>query len=278
MLGLKLKAGLLSLVVVSLAISYAATAAYAEGGPYFHHRNVEEKGNGEKISEKAPDSIVGKGGEQRLTGTIGGQSAEVVSGEVQVKGIVYNNENQGQQKLVLELSEPKLAKPEIKGCKVKYGKSNVVKFTESQSYKWNQTKKQLEQKKQLQEQTPERFFTPLPLKVSKEEEESNEIKMPSEEITTLQVEKNGGECILAGSYKLNGSLGVLSSSPPGFEEWSQAEKLVAPGYPMVQQRWNNKTVRYQGLFTSLVLGGSAAELKGGYEIKDPTHELAIYEE
>src|ERR1700730_18812789 len=87
--------GLLTLLIVGM---FAASAAYGEAGPFWHHRNNAKEGAGSKIEEKSPENFSGEGGEQTFNPEIAGTKLELTSKSVQAKGILYNNNLQGQMK------------------------------------------------------------------------------------------------------------------------------------------------------------------------------------
>jgi hypothetical protein len=279
-LGSKIRVTLLGLMALLLVGSYAAASAYAEGGPYFHHREIGGKGEGEKVEEKSPEQVQGTGGEQTLEGTIGTTASTINAKEVQIKGIVYNNPSQGQYKFRLIYHEPILSKPATltANCKVKIGTENTVFVNGHQMWKWNGTLSQLTENPQLH-QTRDGIIVPLSqeLKLTEAEEELNEIALPKEEFTSIHIEKGEKECLLAGVYKVSGGVGVVPVSPPGLEEWSQKEKGFIPPYQVKQHFWQPRKRVWTGIDVSLTFANNPATLSGGYEIKDPTQELALFE-
>lgn len=138
MFAIKLRSGLFGLLAMLIVGAFSAAPAFAESGPFCYHKAVGTEGKGEKIKAGAPEEVQGNGGEQVLTGKVGGLKNEITSEGVQVKGIMYNNALQCQLKLELKYHSPKL-----KGfptCEVKVGTNNIVKLVGHQDWKWDGTK------------------------------------------------------------------------------------------------------------------------------------------
>jgi hypothetical protein len=55
-------------------------------GPFWHHREVGEKGEGVKIEEKSPETFSGTAGTVTLETSISGQKIVVQSSSAEVKG------------------------------------------------------------------------------------------------------------------------------------------------------------------------------------------------
>src|ERR1700730_15936289 len=99
-LGIKLRAGLLGLLAIALLGAFSAAPAFAEGGPWCHHREVGEKTEGTRITEAEPEEVAGhSAGEQRFKSKILGLTFTIRAQQAQVKGIIYNNEDQCQSKV-----------------------------------------------------------------------------------------------------------------------------------------------------------------------------------
>jgi hypothetical protein len=245
--------------------SLGASAAYAEAGPFWHHRAVGEKGEGTKIEEKAPEIVKGKSGEQSLESLVGGTKIIVVSPrENPFEDRFFNITWQGQIEQTAEWSHPELAQPSLKGCEININKANQVKYIEHLAWKWNGTKKQLELKPQVAEQGWDLVVLPEPMN-------EGETKLPGGTFATVALSGEG--CgVLAGKYVLKGNLSAIPNVHKT-EEWSTAVAASFPGWKQ-QHIWNGK--EFIGVEPGLALGESSATLKGTYEAKT-AQELAVFE-
>jgi hypothetical protein len=253
--------GFLALLAVG---SFGASAAYGEAGPFWHHRNVGEKGPGEKINQPKDEQFQGEGGEQVLKGTITPQAVEITAKSVQVKGIIYNNALQGQIKVLLKYHEPTLRLPVLKECLVKIGTNNEVKAEGHLAWKWNGEKKQLEEQPQTL-QKPDIIFTPTEIAEGAE-------KLPEGSFTTITL--SGAGCgVLSGTFKVNGSLSTLVK-PSQLEEWSTKLVTSFPGWKQ-QHFWNGKA--FIGVEPGLTFAGNAATLTGIVESIADVQEIAVFE-
>ncbi len=118
MSGIKLRAGLLGLLAMLLLGSYAASPAFAKGGPFCHHRNNSTEGNGELIKAQTPEIVGGSGGVQVLTGKVLGMEVKNEAQSVTVTGNLYNNAQQCQTKVELIYNERSVSAP-FNGCTFK---------------------------------------------------------------------------------------------------------------------------------------------------------------
>jgi hypothetical protein len=194
-LGSKIRVGLLGLMALLLVGSFAATAAYAEGGPWWHHRNNSEEAQ-KKLAEGATENIQGKGGKQVLTGNLGKEKltpVEIVAESVQISGILYNAGNQGQGKI--NLTYVGLKTPATGCTKVEVGgPTNTVHVEAWMAWKWDGTTKQLEEKPQKKVQGRDEVFFPV--------EPTNaelETGLAEHEFTTVTLGP-AGTCLLVGKY------------------------------------------------------------------------------
>ena len=139
---LKLRAGLLGLLAMLVVGSFAAASASAQG-PFWYHRPLNGQGKGVKLSGQEPEEVRGSGGEATLEGEVTGVGAvEISASQVQVKGIIYNNDQQGQAKLEIAYAQPRLVKPSLANCNVTVGPKNVVKVFGHLAWTWNGTTEQ----------------------------------------------------------------------------------------------------------------------------------------
>ncbi len=254
----------LGLLAMLLAAALAPGAAFAEAGPFWHHREVGGKGIGEKIEEKSPENFSGEGGEQIFLGELSGTKVEIVAKSVQAKGIVYNSTLQGQFKLLLKGHEPRLVKPELKGCEVKVGENNELKAEGHLAWKWNGEKKQLEEQPQAL-QTPSAIATPAPI-------EAGATKLPEGSFTSVSLK--GTPCgVLAGTFKASGSASALPK-PAKLEEWSTNLTIAFPGWKQLHF-WNGK--EFIGASVGLTVGGNPATITGSALSKAAVQEIAAFE-
>ena len=79
MLTLRVRAAVLGLLAIALAVSAITASASAEPGPFWRHRANSKEGEGAKIEPKAPENLKGEGGEQRLLGKIATTEIEITS-------------------------------------------------------------------------------------------------------------------------------------------------------------------------------------------------------
>jgi hypothetical protein len=246
-MSFKTRVLLAGLVACVLMGSVAAGSAYAEAGPFFFGRELGSKGEGEKLSESKPVGIVGEGSEQTIKGTISTTPIEIVSKSLQEKGIIYNNALQGQAKLLLVNHEPKLVKPVLKECEVKFGTNNEVKVEGHLVWKWNGEKKQLEETPP-KGQSPGLLFTPAPI-------EAGATKLPEGIFTEIGF-KGVGCGVLAGKFAVKGSL-AATPKPVNVGEWSASPTATFPGWKQ-EHFWNGK--ESIGAAPGLVFAGNPAEM------------------
>jgi hypothetical protein len=255
---------MLSFLALLAVGSLVVPAAYAEAGPFWHHRAKGEKGEGAKIPEASPEQFQGEGGKQILVVTISSTPVEIVAKSVQVKGILYNNALQGQLKVELKYHEPTLAKPELKSCEVKIGTNNEVHAEGHLAWKWNGEAKQLEEQPQVN-QKPDVIFTPAPITEGSE-------KLPEGSFTTITL--SGSGCgVLAGSFKINENF-AATTKPSNLEEWSTTLITTFPGWAK-QQYWNGK--KSVGVEPALKIAGNAASLIGSVTTNADVQEIAVFE-
>jgi hypothetical protein len=254
-------------LVVLLAGMIPTVAAHAEAGPLLEQRE-NAKSEEQEISEAARMAVQGEGGEQILRGSIGKEktAVEISAKEVQIKGIVYDNNMQGQVKLEITFHHPKIIKPVLESCEVKIGENNTVSVRGHLAWKWNGLSKQLEEEKQ-EAQKPDWIFLHSEL-------EEGATVLPSGELATITIPVLG--CGVFGGLKLSleGSLtGEISSAIIG--EWGSFETVKTTEGKKSQHFWNGK--KAVGVETGLVLGGNPASLIGETKIKIPNEEEVLIE-
>jgi len=277
---LKLRAGLLGLLAILLLGAFSAAPAFAVGGPFCWHREKGEKTKGARITEAEPEEIAGHGGEQQLAGN----GLLIESKGAQVKGIIYNNPDQCQAKVSIKYQEPIVIVGAEKNCEVKVNGNNVVKLFGHQAWKWDGTKKQLEEKEQKL-QHRDWIFLPVEL-------QQGATGLPKEQtFASLTITKKNNETCLPAINQLpvTGSATVAGFANPQISkenqnlgEWGLVEELRSTGGEGAQHFWNGK--EFIGVQTGLKFNG-AAKYRGIFEIntigkqeKTPPQEIAYFEE
>jgi hypothetical protein len=259
------RAAMLGLLAVILVGSLTSATAFAEAGPFWHHREIGGKGEGAKIEASAPESFQGEGGEQRLKGEIGSTPVEGVATSAQAKGIIYNNSLQGQTKLRMTLHEPRLVKPELKGCTTTIGENNTISVMGHLAWKWNGSAEQLKEAPQSH-QKPDGIATPSEIAEGATE-------LPKGTFTTITL-KGAGCGVLAGTFKMEGSA-VIEGTPENLEEWSTSITVRIPEGKRKQHFWNGKV--FVGVETGLISAGNEANITGEAKAKSATQEIAAFE-
>ncbi len=296
MLTSRLRALVLGLLAMMLVGSVTAGAAMAEAGPFWHHRAIGGKGEGEKIEAKAPENFEGKGGKQVLTGEpASGVVVELTSAATQVKAAIFNGEHQGQIKLVVFYQKPEVklnnvSEPECKATIGQQGQfSNIVQIKGHLAWKWNGTRTQLEELPQ-KEQTWDIVFTQT------EPQRQSTTGFPLLDLRSAtgvfaEVHLEGKGCgILAGTNNKVAGAEVGLPSPSALGEFSKklsirtiasatlpAEvletKVGKEGF--LQHIWVG--TGYQPLVLGLTLTGNAASLVGQTEMEAAQQEIAVTE-
>lgn len=253
MLGSRVRATLLGLMALLIVGSYAASSAYAEGGPFCHHRALNGEGEGELIKGASPEQVKGSGGEQKLAGEVAGGKVELLAGTLQIKGITYNNADQCQAKVELEYS--KLSVVEQPNCSYKINTNNVVKLYGHRAWKWNGEASQLTVKPQSSVQFPDWIFTPVELAPGAE-------VLPSG--TYAVITFSGASCLENGiKATVTGSV-TAETIPSGIGKWSVEEEQIIKGGKAKQHFWTG--TKFVGVETGLLLGGVAASYNGAAKV------------
>jgi hypothetical protein len=260
-LGIKLRAGLLGLLAMLLVGSLAPAAAFAEGGPYCHHRAVGGKGEGELIKAQSPEGIAGSGGVQHLEGILPGTTEVVnlVSSGLQIKGVIYNNEDQCQAKLEVQSQKITPEKPKIEHCAVSIPNNNVLKLYAHAAWKWRGT--EAEQKENPITQGRDWILLPVEL-----QQHATELPKTETPFTVINIKSEGGTCLLANAQaKVNGS--VFNEAIPATKEvFASEESQVSLPNGAKQQFWNG-AYPLIGATSSLILGKAEAKYEGSFKIK-----------
>jgi hypothetical protein len=253
--------GFLTLLAIG---SFGASAAYGEAGPFFHHRAIGGKGEGEKIEQPADEQFQGEGGQQILDGELAGTKIEMVANSVQAKGIFYNNVLQGQFKLLQKYHEPKLVKPELKGCEVKLGTNNELTLFGHLAWKWQGTREELTEQPQ-KNQKPSGIGLPGEI-------ETGATALPKGTITDITL--SGAGCgVLAGKFEIKESISALAK-PANLGEWSTTVVVTFSGWKELHF-WNGK--ENIGVTQGLTFGGNPASYTGSSTVKAAAQEVAVFE-
>jgi hypothetical protein len=271
----KIRAGLLGLFVLLLVSSVSSVSASAEPGPYCYHREIGGQGKGTKISAQTPEPFAGGGPIQSLRGKIAGTEVEISAEQAQVKGIIYNNPAQCQSKIKITYINPKLSKPEVKGCVVKVGKENTFELKGHEAYKWDETKKQLEEQPQ-QNQKIDWIFLPGELKETAKE-------LPKETFVEITFSTCG---VFIGTFKVSGSA-AAERTPEGKFSTKETQKFTKG--EAAQHWWRyliegGKAGEFVGQKTGLTFGTEPASYEGTFNIEsaarqqNPRQEIAQWEQ
>jgi hypothetical protein len=255
--AIKLRVGLLGLLAMLLVGSLAPAAALAEGGPFCHHSQNGVTDNGQ-IKARMPEQIAGSGGEQRFEAKLGGTAFTFVASGVQIKGIIYNNEDQCQAKLEVQY-QPIKFEPEIAHCKLSFPHNNVVKIFAHAAWKWLGT--EAEQKENPIRQG--RGWMMLPAELQQKAKELPK----AETFTVINIEKDGtGECLLASKQnRVAGSI-FAETAPASLGEFREEERLTLLSNGTLQQFWNGQ-YPLVGAESGLTIAGAAAKFTGSFTIK-----------
>jgi hypothetical protein len=270
--------GLLAMVLVGA--SFAASAS-AEAGPFWHHRAIGGKGEGEKLAAGVAESFKGTGGEQILLGNIASTEVEISSSSLQVKGAITNGAHQGQAKFELIYNQPVLRKPAL-SCGVVVGEKNIAQVKAHLAWKWNGTSAQLALLPQITEQTPDLIFTNVEPQEQKPSGVSDYRKVGV--FTTITL-KGSGCGVIAGTFNVEGSeVGIPNRKIEEFAtklavrtvpSQTSINKEAGEGAGFLQHVWEGSA--YQGLIIGLVFGKNPASLIGQSEVEPAQQEIAVFE-
>jgi hypothetical protein len=275
-IGIKFRAGLLGVCALLLLGAYSAAPAFAVGGPFCHERKAGETENeeGKLIPASAPEQVAGEGGEQKLAGKIGGAEVVLTSPSTQVKGIIYNNADQCQVKILIDYGTVSVVG--APNCNVTVNSNNSIKIYGHQVWKWNGTKEQLEEKSPLA-QVRDWLFLPFELPEGATELPKSTIPYAT---ITLTSNKNG-TCLLASKQlPVEGSTTVLAA-PYTLGKWAATEEQIATGGEGKQQFWNGKALI--GFETGLKFNSAASKYEGITKVKttgrqqEAPQEIAYFE-
>ncbi len=256
MSGIKLRAGLLGLLAMLLLGSYAASPAFAKGGPFCHHRNSSAEGTGELIKAQTPEVVGGKGGLQVLTGKVLGMVVKNEAQKVEVTGNLYNNASQCQSKVELVYNERSVAAP-FNGCTFKVNRNNLVKLYGHRAWKYNGLEGELSEEPKVR-QRPDWIFLPVEL-------QEGATQLPKATYATIIYQTIPGQkCALNGNeIAVQGSV-TAQTNPSTLETWSKKEEQVIPKSEGRQDFYNGSA--FIEAKTSLIFG-EGAEYKGSFEIE-----------
>jgi hypothetical protein len=254
----RVKLLLMGLFAVLAVGSVASATASAEAGPFWLHRFSAEEA-GKKFSQSEQEKYYGQG-KTLLIGTVSGRQV-ILAGELQIKGTLWNEANQGQLKLQAEFHH--VIWLGHSGC--------TVTVTVPEDYqghlmwKWNGEKKQLEEAKQ-------------------EKQHWDGIIVPGK--TTLGATGLSGKNVFAkvlftgaGCEILNG-IAASASGAAGFTAeiglgvFRKTFTFISPGVPLVQHFWNGSS--FVGLKENLIFGENEASFIA-YIPVEASQEVAVTE-
>jgi hypothetical protein len=256
-LRFKMRAGLLGLLAMVLLGSYAATPAFAEGGPFCHHAKGPLKEDDGKIKAQEPENIQGQGTEQKLVGILGGERVTLISRSAQLKGNLYNNEDQCQAKVEIVFGTLTIAG--FPGCVVTLPHQNVLKLFAHAAWTWNGEIKQLEEKPQTNQR---RDWLLLPVEL-----QQGATGLPKTEIpfTVINIASGKETCLLATrQLALKGSM-AKEAKPATLAEFREEEEVTLLPNRTKQHFWNGR--EFIGVETGLTLNSEEATIEGGFKIK-----------
>ena len=256
---------LLSLLAMLMVGSFAAsTAAYAEAGPFCHHRAIGGKGEGEKLGgDEVGENANGVGGEQILKGMVGTTPVEIMAKDIQVKIQIYNGPDQCQIKISIQYHNTRLVKPVVEGCETEVGVQNKIQIKLHAAWKWNGTTTQLEEQPQKEQQTDWIVSTT---------DLHGTTSLPKGEFVQITFNKKCG--ILAGKFPVKGTERVWIL-PEHVGEFNPKWKLVTAAGKYMQHYWNG--TKFVGGETGLEFGGNPADLTGESEVTFEKQELGMSE-
>jgi hypothetical protein len=259
---------LLGFLALLAATSFDTSTAYGAAGPFWHHRAKGGEGAGEKIEEKAPEEFTGEGSSPIFIGEIASTKIEITAKSVQAKGIIYNNAEQGQGKLLQKYHGLRLEKPVLNGCEVRLGTNNELKITGHLAWKWDGTEKQ------LKNQMSQKKLGQAPSGVALADEISaGTTELPNGTITTITLIGSG--CgVLAGTFEIRGSI-TAEAKPHNLEEWSTHATVIFGLGDREIHFWNGK--EFIGTSLGLTFGGNPASYKGLAEGFAAKQEVAVFE-
>jgi hypothetical protein len=236
-----------------------------KGMPLFYRRRNSKEGEGGPIAEGSLEPFSGGGSEQILNGTVAGTEIEITAKSVQTKGVLYNSAFQGQIKELLIYHEPRLLKPELKGCEVKIGTNNEASAEGHLAWKYKGESEELAEEP-VSKQKPGIIFTPIEI-----EEGVNELPKGTVTMITL----SGSGCgILAGKFEIKESQSVIPK-PENVEEWTTTLTMTSPGWKQ-QHFWNGKEIIGVSSI-GLTFGNNPATFKGEIKANTAAEEIAIFE-
>jgi hypothetical protein len=252
--------GLLSMMLFG---AVASTSALAEPGPFWHHREVGGKGEGEKIEQKAPEGYTGIVNQSEFVGKIGGTELKL-KGEAQVSGGVWNGPDQGQAKIQVKFFN--VVANNIANCtaEVKVPQD----YNAHLMWKYRGFPKELENKNQiLQGQEWDGLVIPQQSKLGPKGPEGKNIFA----IITL-----GSKCGVISGLKGNveGFTGFNAPQVP-LESFSKEPILVFPGGILEQHFWNGQ--EFVPIRLELTFNNELAKFFSQGPIKFQKQEVGVFE-
>jgi hypothetical protein len=236
---IKVRLFVLGLLSVMAFGAVASTAALANPGPFWWHRNNSKEGAGVKLAEGSIEQYKGAGEAVTFKSEEGGVSFTMAA-ETQIKGDIWNEPNQGQIKAQVTFQKVHFIEPaELNGCKVTV--TVPQDYVGHLMWKYRGNKEELSQEG-TQESHGQKWDVVLyPVNTRFVLNKENELE-----------EKNTFAEIKPALEKACGALGGLSLKPKGvtgfadkalhLEEFAKKTTIEFPGHEVWQHFWNGKEV------------------------------------
>jgi hypothetical protein len=261
---LKVRFGLLGLLMLLALGSVGSATASATAGPFWHHRAKGETGEGAKIEESAKEKVSGESASATLKGSAGGAAVEIKCA-LKSKGEIWNIANQGQGEFVNEfISCVLVGSSECKPVVTTSGP-----YVAHLMWKYQGQAKELENKNQTEQgQVWDITFVPKGVELIEKggfkEEKS---------FATIKFGKGCG--VLEGlAPAVDGATVAYGSN--GLGAFSSSQTFTFLGRPEYEQHyWNGK--EFVPLKVKLIFDGAAATFATQIPITAEKQEIAVFE-
>lgn len=267
-----------SLLLVMAFGAVASMPAWAEPGPWWHHRAAGEKGNGLKIEKNSPEKFEGEGAGTELVAKFAGTAISIKC-ELKAKGSIWNEINQGQEKIaqgqgkVLAAYEKCVAKG-LEGCTVTVTPSGSYTFLLMWKYEGNA--RELENKDQtLQGQHFDAAMVPAGVTIVSGAESKEAVFKEKKSFAELTFGKNCG--VLDGlKSQAEGAIGFTSEI--SLEQFTKDPTLKFPGAVPNQHIWlAGPLPGFIPIKVPMTVGGEEAKFSGELPIAFASQEVGVFE-
>jgi hypothetical protein len=274
----KIRLLVLSLLLVMVFGAVASMPAWAEPGPWWHHRAAGEKGNGLKIEKNSPEKFEGEGTGTELVAKFAGTAISIKC-DLKAKGSIWNETNQGQEKFaqgqgkVLAAYEKCEAKS-LEGCTVTVTPSGSYTFFLVWKYEGNAT--ELENKKQtLQGQHFDAAMVPAGVTIVSGAEGKEAVLKEKKSFAELKFAKSCG--VLNGvSSEAEGAIGFTSEI--SLEQFTKDPTIKFPGAVPNQHIWMfGPFPGFIPVKLPLTLSNEEAKFSGELPIVFASQEVGVFE-